>query len=66
MFDDNEKQAKASSIHSAKEGGDEDDDRKFNREQQVEISFERAEQKERRRKDEEHRLMELEKAEKKR
>ena len=39
MFDDHEKVAKASSIHSTKEGAnDEDDDRKFNREQQIEIA----------------------------
>ena len=66
MFDDHEKVAKASSIHSTKEGAsDEDDDRKFNREQQIEISFTRADLKERRRKEEEHKQLELEKAEKK-
>jgi hypothetical protein len=42
MFDDNDKQAKTST-HSVNNGDGEDDDRKFNREQQVEISFERAE-----------------------
>lgn len=43
LFDDNEKQAKASSIHSAKDGynHEEEDERKFNRDQQIEINIAR-------------------------
>lgn len=47
MWDEHEKGPKASSINSAKEAGnDDDDDRKFNREQQIELNFERKAQKE--------------------
>ena len=54
MWDEHEKGAKASSIHSVKEtGNDEDDDRKFNREQQIDFNFMRAAQKEKRQKEEE-------------